>query len=54
VFTPEGPGWAEREMQPIMAMLRRRPDRLRGTPSVLVAARNTLTGKHLAAYVGLG
>ena len=31
---------------------RRRPDRLEGTPAGLVAARSTLTGEHLAAYVG--
>ena len=31
---------------------RRRPDRLRGHTRRLVAARSTLTGEHLAAYVG--
>ncbi|HEX8673132.1 MAG TPA: hypothetical protein VF710_14655 [Longimicrobium sp.] len=31
---------------------RRRPHRLRRHPAELVAARSTLTGEHLAAYVG--
>jgi hypothetical protein len=29
----------------------RRPDRLRGHPADLLAARSTLTGQHLTAYV---
>ena len=34
------------------ARVERRPDPLRGTPADLVAGRSTLTGEHLAAYVG--